>query len=158
MKKILYTIGLLFCVVNIAMAVPTYFFNNSNSYDVTALAIYYSSPAYGMGCYDGDMKIFTLPSTNVMTNVTTGAVVPYNMLDHAYVCSVAPSPACGTTTDVIFKSMRFATTVPGFGGMAGTGCSNFIQTPMNGGGWIISVSGAMLTCLDLGFMKQYIFT
>ncbi|AZA49798.1 hypothetical protein EG346_17135 [Chryseobacterium carnipullorum] len=156
MKKIFLSLALVFGAANCAMAVPTFYYN-FGSYDVEGLFVYYSSPTNGMGCYDGNILPLKLTSSNVLTNMYTGVVVPANQLTHAYVCGASPTPVCSTTTDVIFRGMRFYTTVSNFAGMAGTSCTNFTQVPTPNG-WKITMPGLQsLTFIDMGFMTQYIY-
>jgi len=157
MKKIFLSVALVFGAVNLAMAVPTFYYN-FGSYDVEGLFVYYSSPANGMGCYDGDHLPLKLTSANVLTNMYSGVVVPANQLSHAYVCGgSSPSPVCSTTTDVVFRGMRFYTTVSGFAGMAGTSCTYFVQVPTTNG-WQITMPGSeSLSFIDFGFMQQYVY-
>lgn len=156
MKKIVLSVAFAFSCFNFAMAVPTFYYN-FGSYDVEGLFVYYSSPTNGLGCYDGDILPLKLTSGNVLTNYSTGTVVPANQLSHAYVCGSSPTPVCSTTSDVIFRGMRFYTTIPNFAGMAGTNCTNFTQVPTSNG-WIITMPGGeSLTFIDLGFMAQYIY-
>jgi len=156
MKKILYTIGLAFFASNFAMAVPTFYYN-FGAYEVHNLFVYYSSPTVGLGCYDGDVLPLKLSSGNVLSHLYSGVVVPANQLTHGYVCGLTSSPVCSTTTDVIFKGMRFGTTVSDFAGMAGTNCSYFTQVPLPNGWQITIPTGESLTYMDLGFMAQYIY-
>jgi len=156
MKKIFLSIALAAGAFNFAAAVPTFYYN-FGSYDVGGLFVFYSSPANGMGCYDGDILPLKLSSSNILTNMNTGLVVPANQLTHLYVCGSLPTPVCSTTSDVIFRGMRFFTSIPNFAGMAGTSCTNFIQVPTPNG-WKITMPGLQsLTYIDLGFMAQYIY-
>lgn len=156
MKKIFLSVALALGAFNFAMAVPTFYYN-FGSYDVEGLYVYYSSPANGMGCFDGDILPLKLSSSNILSNLFTGAVVPANQLSHAYVCGSSPTPVCSTTSDVIFRGMRFYTPITNFAGMAGTSCTNFVQNPTPNG-WVITMPGGeSLTYMDLGFMAQYIY-
>lgn len=156
MKKILYTIGLAFFASNFAMAVPTFYYNYG-TYEINYLYAYYSSPTVGMGCYDGDVLPLKFSGGNVLSHLYTGVPVPANQLTHAYVCGMTSSPVCSTTTDVIFKGMRFGTSVTNFAGFAGINCSSFTQVPLPNGWQINMPTGESLTYMDLGFMAQYIF-
>lgn len=157
MKKRFLALTIMCALSAPAFAVPTYYFNLSNDYNVSELYAYYSTPN-NLQCTDGSVVYLKLPSNNVLSHLYSGVVVPSNQLNHSYVCgSLGAGPECSQTPDVIFRGLRFVTNVPGFSGLAGTNCTNFVQT-VNSLGWTITVPGGQsLTYMDLGFMAQYIF-